>query len=145
MTLETIPRFAELNDLYLDPLNPRVGRHNLGPNVAQEEILDMVADWKLDELALSYLENGGFWLHEALLVIEEELYGEPRLVVVEGNRRLAALKYLYAAYQGEPFNRKWQEISENIEPPVNLFAEIPGCVRAVSSTSNRRSRARLSK
>ena len=47
-------------------------------------------NWVLDELAGSYLENG-FWQHEALLVVKEELCGKERLVVVEGNRRLAAL------------------------------------------------------
>ncbi|PJF20517.1 MAG: hypothetical protein CUN56_15770, partial [Phototrophicales bacterium] len=87
--------------------------------------MDMVSDWTLDELAQSYLENGGFWLHEALLVVNEELYGATRLVVVEGNRRLAALKYLNDAYQGNPASRKWQEISESAEPPPNLFTEVP--------------------
>ncbi|OQY37014.1 MAG: hypothetical protein B6243_01775 [Anaerolineaceae bacterium 4572_5.2] len=118
-------QFASINELYLDPLNPRVGRHKLGPGVSQEEILELVADWTLDELAYSYLENGGFWLHEALLVVKEELYGKTRLVVIEGNRRLAALKYLYDAHQGNPATRKWKEISESAELPSKLFTEIP--------------------
>lgn len=118
-------QFASIDDLSLDPLNPRVGRHNMDPSVSQEAILDMVADWTLDELARSYLENGGFWLHEALLVVKEELYGEERLVVVEGNRRLAALKYLRDAYEGKPASRKWKEISEITYPPPDLFTRVP--------------------
>ncbi len=118
-------QFASIDQLYLDPLNPRVGRHNLGQDVPQDEILDMVSDWKLDELAHSFLENNGFWLHEALLVAEEMLYGEMRLVVIEGNRRLAALKYLFKAYNGEPLSRKWKEISESAEPPSDLFTKVP--------------------
>jgi len=97
----------------------------MGPTVSQETILDLVADWTLDELARSYLENGGFWLHEALLVVREELYGQERLIVVEGNRRLAALKYLFNAYNGNPASRKWKEISEITPPPPNLFTKVP--------------------
>lgn len=125
MVMDLELRFASIDDLYLDPLNPRVGRHNMGSNVSQEQILDLVSNWTLDELARSYLENGGFWLHEALLVVEEELYGDTRLVVIEGNRRLAALKYLRNAYEGKPASRKWQEISESASPPSDLFSKVP--------------------
>jgi len=118
-------RFASIDNLYLDPLNPRVGRHNMGPDVTQEKILDLVADWTLDELAYSYLENGGFWLHEALLVVEEFLYGETRLVVVEGNRRLAALKYLKDAYEGNPASSEWEKISKSDKPSPDLFTQVP--------------------
>lgn len=125
MAIDMNLQFASIDDLCLDPLNPRVGRHNIGPNISQEEILDLVADWTLDELARSYLENGGFWLHEALLVVKEELYGQERLIVVEGNRRLAALKYLRDAYEGSPASRKWKEISESAPPPPDLFTKVP--------------------
>ena len=84
---------APLNKFYLDAKNPRLGRHQTNADPSQEEILDLMRDWVLDELAGSYLENG-FWQHEALLVIEKELDGKEWFVVVEGNRRLAALIYL---------------------------------------------------
>jgi len=51
MAINTDIEFASIDELYLDPLNPRVGRHNMGLDVSQEEILDLVADWTLDELA----------------------------------------------------------------------------------------------
>lgn len=117
--------YATVDELFLDPHNPRVGRHNMGDNVSQEAILDLVGEWALDELAYSYLENGGFWLHEALLVVEEELYGETRFVVVEGNRRLAALKYLKQAFDGNPITPKWLSIIEDATPNPNLFTRIP--------------------
>ena len=117
--------FISIDVLYLDPLNPRVGCRNMGQDVSQEEILALVKDWTLDELARSYLESGGFWVHEALLVAEEELYGEKRLVVIDGNRRLAALKYLRDAYEGKPASRKWKEIAESADPPQDLFAKVP--------------------
>jgi hypothetical protein len=97
----------------------------MGLDIPQDKILDLVADWTLDELAHSYLQNGGFWQHEALLVVKENLYGEERLIVVEGNRRLAALKYLKDAYDGDPASREWKEISESAPPPPDLFAEVP--------------------
>ena len=60
-----------------------------------------------------------------MLVVKEVLYGEERLVVVEGNRRLAALKYLKDAYDGNPASLKWKEISETAEPSPELFTEVP--------------------
>lgn len=118
-------QYAHIDELYLDPLNPRVGRHNLGPDVTQDEILGMVEEWSLEELAFSFLENGGFWQHEALLVIEEKLYGEMRLVVVEGNRRLAALKFLHSAYNDSPLSNLWSNIASSSDQPDGLFSRIP--------------------
>ena len=81
-------------------------------------------DWTLDELAVSFLESG-FWIQEAVLVVEEVLYGEKGLVVVEGNRRIAALMYLKDAIEGKPASRKWAAIAEAKEPPPDLFEKIP--------------------
>jgi hypothetical protein len=81
-------------------------------------------DWTLEELALSFLESG-FWPQEALLAVKELLEGEQRLVVVEGNRRLAALKLLKLAFDGKPDSRKWQELVSHQKPPQDLFTEIP--------------------
>lgn len=125
MAISTDLRFASIDRLYLDPMNVRLGRNNTGRDVTQAQVLKLMRDWALEELALSYLENGGFWTHEALLVVEEELYGEPRLVVVEGNRRLAALKYLSDVYEGRPVSRKWKAISQGAEPPSDLFTKVP--------------------
>lgn len=84
---------ASIDELFLDPMNPRLGRSTTRPDLAQEQILELMQDWTLDELAVSFLESG-FWIQEALIVVEEELYGGKHLVVIEGNRRLAALQYL---------------------------------------------------
>jgi len=125
MAISTELGYAELDKLKLDPMNPRMGRNNKGPNVPQEQVLDIMTSWALDELAISYLDGGGFWTHEALLVTREELYGESHLVVIEGNRRLAALKCLYEAYYGESISSKWQRIAASAEHPPNLFTKIP--------------------
>ncbi len=124
MALHTELQYATLKDLYLDAKNPRLARHQVNVDLSQEDILDLMRDWVLDELAVSYLESG-FWTHEALLVVKETLYGQPHLVVVEGNRRLAALKYLYDADQGKDVPQKWKNLVENTEVPQELFNRIP--------------------
>lgn len=125
MTVSTDLQFAKLDDLYIDPMNPRLGRANKKPDLGQDAVLDLMQDWSLDELAVSFLESGGFWTHEALLVVEENLYGKKRLVVVEGNRRLAALKMLYAALNDGAVSKKWKEIAQSAKPPKELFTKIP--------------------
>lgn len=125
MAISTELQYAELDELYLDPMNPRLGRSNTGEDVSQDKVLELMKDFTLDELAISFLKGGGFWTHEALLATEEKLYGEPHLVVIEGNRRLAALIYLRNAYNGKPASRKWQEIAQIGELPPDLFSKIP--------------------
>ena len=121
-------QYAVLDDLYLDPKNTRLGRHQAHTNLSQEEILDVMEEWTLDELAISYIENiesGGFWTHEALLVVEEELYGKQQLVVVEGNRCLAALIYLQRAINGKEVSKRWQSLVENLkEEYLKKFEEL---------------------
>ena len=71
---------APLTKFYLDAKNPRLGRRQANADLSQEKILDLMRNWVLDELAISYLESG-FWTHEALLVIEEEVDGNLGLLL----------------------------------------------------------------
>lgn len=116
--------YATLDALYLDAKNPRLGRHYANVNLSQDDVLDLMSDWVLDELAVSYLESG-FWAHEALLVVKEKMDGNERLVVVEGNRRLAALIYLRRAVNGEKVSKKWSSLVENKVVSNELFDQIP--------------------
>lgn len=115
MSVDTTIRHASLDELYLDPQNARLGRRNRESTLSQDKILDLMKSWSLEELAVSFLESG-FWPHEALLVVQEKLYRQPRLVVVEGNRRLAALKLLFAARSGQPPSKKWDNIAKTGTP-----------------------------
>jgi hypothetical protein len=124
MAIITEIKYASVDELMLDPLNPRLGRENTRPDLGQAEIMELMKDWTLDELAVSFIESG-FWPQEALLVVKEPLYGQLALVVVEGNRRLAALKYLREAASGRVVERKWQEIVRDNAPPKTLFARVP--------------------
>lgn len=121
---ETI-QYAPLGEFRLDPRNPRLGTWRPGDNfLSQEEIYARMSDWSLHELATSFLESG-FWGHEAVLCVYEELDGVRALVVIEGNRRIAALKRLERTYAGEEKSRTWRELSEDSTPPDGLFDEVP--------------------
>ena len=133
MPISRTIEYVDLEELNLDPTNPRLGRENTGPDVVQSKVLELMQDWNLDELALSFVQSG-FWPQEALLVIEEQLYGGKRLVVVEGNRRVAALKLLKAATTGHPQSKRWEEMASGLAPGDELFKKVP--ILRVSSRSD---------
>ena len=112
LAIDTTLQYAPVDKFYLDPRNPRLGREQTRKSLTQEQILNLMREWTLDEIAVSFLESG-YWPQEALLVVEEEHDGELRLVVVEGNRRLAALKLLNQAKAGHPVSPKWAEIASS--------------------------------
>lgn len=77
--------------LRLDPNNPRL--QQAGRDADEEELLAILwREYSVDEVAMSIAENG-FFPHEPLFVAEEER----QLVVIEGNRRLAAVRLLCGA------------------------------------------------
>ena len=116
--------YTALDHIALDSKNPRLGRSAHNKNLAQDEIFNLMRDWSLEELATSFLESG-FWAHEAVLCVKEEVHGDTRLVVIEGNRRVAALKRLKKTYYGDETSRKWLEIIKDIAEPAALFAQVP--------------------
>lgn len=82
------PRPVPVADLFFDGKNPRLSADPDVPS-SQTEIFNLLwRDFAVDELASSIAANG-YFPHEPLFVIDETNGG---LVVVEGNRRLAALK-----------------------------------------------------
>ncbi|SFP15386.1 hypothetical protein SAMN05216601_1066 [Ectopseudomonas composti] len=115
-----------VDELFLDPKNPRLGRNFISTVKGQDEILAQMNDWTLDELAISFIESG-FWAQEALIAVEEELYGSKRLIIVEGNRRLAALKKLQDAIAGNAEEKKWRDIARLAEGKIgdDFFEKIP--------------------
>ena len=116
--------YAALDQIALDPKNPRLGRSAQNRSLQQHEIFDMLRDWSLEELATSFLESG-FWAHEAVLCVEEEVHGDNRLVVIEGNRRIAALMRLKKTYDGDETSQKWLEIIDDVAEPEVLFSQVP--------------------
>jgi hypothetical protein len=75
--------------LLLDYANPRLAGHSFSIDEQDEILLWLWRNKSVDELVDSVLSSG-FWAHEELFAAEENGF----VVVVEGNRRLAAVKLL---------------------------------------------------
>jgi len=75
MTSTPVITTAELDELLLDGKNPRLGRHAIEKELTQDEILELMKDWTLEELAVSFLESG-FWPQEALIAVKESTRGK---------------------------------------------------------------------
>lgn len=114
MSISNKIEYLETDKLNLDSKNPRLREDQRG--LSQPELLDVMMDWGLEEIAASIVENG-FWAHEALLVVHEKLAPKDKqtsLVVVEGNRRLAAVRLLLAARASKPSSPKWKELANGL-------------------------------
>jgi hypothetical protein len=108
--------YADLGQLHLDPRNPRLGRERIAQGLSQDQVLELMKDWTLEELATSFCESG-FWPQEALIAVNEKLGNETVLVVVEGNRRLASLKMLHSAAKGQVSAGIWKSLADATPQP----------------------------
>lgn len=120
--------------LNLDPQNPRLREDQRG--LPQAELLKVMQDWELEEIAASVVENR-FWAHEALLVVREKLTPRAKatsLVVVEGNRRLAAVRLLLAAHGGGPASPKWGDLASGLTKTAAKALEDLPTIEADSRT-----------
>src|SRR5688572_1818773 len=90
--MNLIPK-AELfkvNDLHFDHSNPRLAEYGITPSTSEAEILKIL--WEamdVRELVQS-ISASGYFPHEPLIVAQEKA----KNIVIEGNRRLAAVKVL---------------------------------------------------
>ena len=85
------PTDVDIGDLFLDEQNPRLGSHHAK---TQDEIIDVLArEMSIDEIALSIAANG-YYATERLLVIARAVGSPKTYTVIEGNRRLAAVRLL---------------------------------------------------
>lgn len=106
-----------LVDLALDPENPRLPERLQGE--PETELLEYIFDNEvLDELAASFVANG-YFDNEPVLVLPPNSSGQR--VVVEGNRRVSALKILL----GEPVAREaGLEFELTTEPTLMRLREL---------------------
>jgi hypothetical protein len=104
-----------VTSLHLDAKNPRLGRETLAR--APREIIQYLFDHdKALEVAQS-IAGRGYFPNEPLLAIKENDHH----VVVEGNRRLAALKALREPGLLEgPMQRQLERLSRQIENPNDI-------------------------
>ncbi len=105
--------------LHLDSKNPRLGRETLSR--APRDIIQYLFD---NDKALQIAESiatRGYFPNEPLLAVKEN----DKLVVIEGNRRLAALKALREPGLLEgPFGRKVETFARRISDPASI-ARVP--------------------
>lgn len=110
---------VEIDELLLDPLNPRLPEGM--ENASQPELLAMLAeDYDLKELGQSIAANG-YFSEEPLVTVKDEKRG--KWIVVEGNRRLAALLLLDNPDAApKAYRAQWREISDSRE---RLVKKVP--------------------
>lgn len=124
-------KIISVASLHLDPKNPRLGRETLAR--APREIIQYLFEHdKAYEVAES-ITNRGFFPNEPLLAIKEN----DRLVVVEGNRRLAALKALRepGLLEGSK-QRQVERLSRRIPDPQSI-ASVPVTIAPTRRATDR--------
>ena len=133
--MSNVIEYAKLEKFQLDSQNPRFGRDFSDSNPSYSRILNEMEDWKLDELAVSFLSSGGFWVQEAVLVLPEKKGKSELFTVIEGNRRIATLLKLKSVIENpsEVKIKKWRDIAalaeqSKIDASSELFKKIP-CIR----------------
>lgn len=97
-----------VNDLRFDHANPRLAEYGIVEKTTDSEILEILWDaMDVQELVQS-IAASGFFPHESLIVTEEK----GKMIVIEGNRRLAALKVLLNPEMAAERNLAIPEISD---------------------------------
>lgn len=94
-------------EIWLDPQNPRLDDEQKG--LGQEELLRLMIDeFKIEELARAVVESG-YCPFDPLVGYEEK----GRTIILEGNRRIAALKLLLNPQLApERLRPRWMELSK---------------------------------
>lgn len=112
------PSRLPVTELHFDKANPRLVEFGINKNTSEEEILKILWDaMDVMELVLS-LASSGYFPHEPLIVTEEGGIN----VVLEGNRRLAALKVL--TVEGLAKEHKW-DVPEISAKEKDALKEVP--------------------
>lgn len=117
---ESTPEYRKIpyENLVLDKENPRIPKSKRN-NIGETEIIDfMVLEAATLELMIAIGENG-FFAGEQLLVVENE---DEKYTVVEGNRRLTAVKLLHEPNLATVQTRKITRIIDEIKlpPPTEI-------------------------
>ena len=116
MTFTITPIATE--ELRFDWQNPRLREFGISENTTDDEILQKLWDnMDVKELVMSISANG-FFQHEALIVAKEN----GQNVVIEGNRRLAAVK---AILNHSLVQTPWDQMPQPSEKILSELKELP--------------------
>lgn len=108
MSTGNLPYRMGVTELTFDLRNPRLVEYDLGGNPTEAEIIQLL--WQVmdvRELVLS-IQASGFFRHEPLIVSQEH----GKNIVIEGNRRLAAVKLLLDPQMAEDLKLDIPSISK---------------------------------
>ena len=115
MTTQDGLRHLKVPTLSFDINNPRLSEYQLSSNASEAEVVKLLWDvMDVRELVLS-IEASGFFSHEPIIVSEEH----DSKVVIEGNRRLAAVKLLSNPGLAEELNISVPAISKSAQIALN--------------------------
>lgn len=118
------PDRKPITDLLLDEKNPRLPEELT--DLSQDNLLRIMdRDFDLTPIAISIVSNG-YFEEEALLIIPSSAQAG-KFIAVEGNRRLAALKFLTfpEARKLSPDYQKWDEFSQQLVKNGHAIKEVP--------------------
>lgn len=106
-------------ELKLDQKNPRLPEVQQKNAITQADLMKFFyMNYSLEELAQSYVANG-FFPTEPLLILDDD-------TVIEGNRRLAALKYLFHDEDAQEAGLSEYQMSTEMLPAVReSLTQIP--------------------
>ena len=108
MNTEEIRRM-KVSDLAFDPKNPRLSEFDLTAKSTDAEVIKILWDaMDVRELVLSIVASG-FFSHEPIIVSQED----GKNVVIEGNRRLAAVKVILEPELAQSLNADVPNITED--------------------------------
>lgn len=100
-----------VTNLRLDPQNPRIPDSSI--ELSQRDLIaDLVENDKILELAKNIVDNG-YYPVESLIIVEDD----KKKYVLEGNRRLAALKLLLSPETAPTdWERRFRALSNRVDP-----------------------------
>lgn len=120
-TTKTPVQFVPVKDLLLDYANPRLSEFGIDKQSQQKEIVQVLWDeMALKELIYSIISDG-FWEYEPLIVLQN---GD-KFIVLEGNRRLAAVMLIHDHSLIEQMPEWIAKEIGNTHQVVNQLREIP--------------------
>jgi len=108
------PELIDLKNLFLDPLNPRLPT---SINRSQQDMLTYLAKYTSIEDLMNAIAENNYFSGEPLIAFKEN----DKFYVVEGNRRLTALKLINNPSEVPSPSSRSIEISENAKyRPLNI-------------------------
>lgn len=115
-------KLMKVSDLEFDRDNPRLVEFNVNANTTEEEIIQIL--WEAMDVreVMMSIASSGFFPHEPLIVTKEKGGN----VVIEGNRRLAAVKILLRPDIAKSYAPNISEILEDAKAAPTELPTVSG-------------------